>query len=242
MIGYPPGVPYTDVTFVGVFWNDAERVERLLGTLRPWFANIHVGVQVSPDRTLEVCRRHADEVIEDECQGYCEPTLSKVVAAVDTEWTFVVSADETPSRSLLESFQAMVDQAGAEPRIDGFWIRFTSSIDGIDYPSESDNHLRCFRTRLGWPSTMHSRPDASHAVFWPTGCIRHDRSLDEMIIDYLRYYRLGHGDPGWESHNRVMIHDACAETAARKGWDYVRSFPWWPEASAIAFNLDQERT
>lgn len=235
MTPYPQGVPYTDVTFAGVFWNDAERVERLLQAVRPWFINLVVGVQTSPDGTLDVCRRHADQVIEDEHRGYCEPTLSKVVAAVRTEWSFVVSADEMPSGELFESFQDMLDRAAAEPTIDGFWIRFVSSIDGIDYPSESDNHLRCFRSHLGWPSTMHSRPNASHAIFWPTGSIRHDRSLDEMILDYLRYFRLGLGDPGWEAHNRVMIHDACTATAAQKGWDYVRSFDWWPEAASVAF-------
>ncbi len=231
----PSRVPYTDVTFGGVYWNDADRVARLLAAMRPWFVNVVVGVQDSPDDTLAVCRRFANRVIEDDHHGYCEPTLSRVVDSVATEWSFVVSADEMPDYRLLGSFQAMVDRAGADPTIDGFWIRFVSSIDGIEYPSESDNHLRFFRSRLGWPRTMHSRPDAANAVFWRTGEIRHDRSLDEMIRDYLRYFRLGRGDAGWEVHNRLMIHDACAATASRKGWPYVRGHDWWPEAEAVAF-------
>ena len=231
----PGQVPYTDVTFCGVYWNDADRVGRLLERMRPWFANVLVGVQASPDSTLEVCRRFADGVIEDAHRGYCEPTLSRVVASVRTEWCFVVSADEMPDRDLLDSFQAMVDHAAGDSTIDGYWIRFISSIDAVEYPSESDNHLRFFRTRLGWPITMHSRPDAAHAEFWTTGRIRHDRSLDEMIRDYLRYFELGRGDAGWEAHNRLMIHDACAATARHKGWPYVRAFDWWPEAATVAF-------
>ena len=67
------------------------------------------------------------------------------------------------------------------------------------------------------------------------GYIRHDRTLDEMMQDYLRYWDKGLGHQGWEDHNRLMMYHACSGTAAQKGWDYVRSFPWWPQVEAIAF-------
>ena len=50
----PAGAPWKDVTFTGGYWNCEERLERLLTYVRPWFANILVVVQKSPDNTLEV--------------------------------------------------------------------------------------------------------------------------------------------------------------------------------------------
>lgn len=234
---------WQDVTFAGVYWNDPVRVNNLLGYASEWFEHIVVGVQLErgdgPDPTYVVADKWAERVITDHVQGYCEPTLNKVLQQIRTPWTLVVSADEWPSELLLEDMQSMLDVAAAgndyTPH-DGFWIRFRSSIDGFDFLSEQDNHLRLFRTSLGWPPTLHSRPPAMQTAFWrPEAYISHDRSLDEMMQDYLRYWREGRGNAGWEAHNKVMMHDACAAIAERRGWDYVQAFPWWPDVKAIAF-------
>jgi hypothetical protein len=71
------------------------------------------------------------------------------------------------------------------------------------------------------------------------GHFRHERSLDEMMQDYLRYWDVGRGNAQWDEHNRVMMHNACVGTAARKGWAFVQSFDWWPRVEAIAFKEEQ---
>lgn len=235
--------PYTDVSFVGVYHDDPDRVARLLDYVRPWFANLVVAVQAdsADDATLAVARERASSVLHEPVYGLAEPSLRRIVASVPTEWSFVVSADEWPDERLLDAIAEMVyvaDHGDDYSVLDGFWIRFVSSIDGIDYPSEQDNHLRLFRTRVGWPETMHSRPHASNATFWPPGkgTIRHSRSLDEMMRDYLRYLSLSGVNEGWVAHNRIMMHDACAATANVKSWPYVRSFEWWPSVEKAAFS------
>ena len=234
---------WTDVTFCGVYWNDPVRVSALLHAVRPWFSNLVVGVQTDDpenDATLAACRARADVVVTEPVAGHCEPTINKVLANVPTDWAFLVSADEEPSLNLLNAFQRILDHA-AETKTDGYWIRMISSIEDIPYPSESDNHLRVFRKELGWPNTLHSRPPAKREFFWdPEDVLYHKRSLDEMMQDYLRYFRIGRGNPGWDAHNRLMMHDACEATARHYGWAFVSGFPWWPEVRDIAFGGQEQ--
>lgn len=234
-----PMAPWTDVTFVGVYWNEESRIRTLLETVRPWFSNLAIGVQKSDDATIDIVREFADIVVEDEHHGIPEPTFSKVLARVTTPWVFVVSGDELPSPALLQSFQAMLDKAGAQGNrdIDGFGIHFRSTIEGIDFTNEQDRHTRVFKSFLTWPQTMHSGPQGMRRVLnWDQGFIVHSRSLDEMVRDYLRYYRIGLGDKGWDTHNLMMLRECCKGVAGRLGWNYVKAFPWWEEVVATAFS------
>jgi hypothetical protein len=72
-------------------------------------------------------------------------------------------------------------------------------------------------------------------MWWPYGYIKHERSLNEMILDYLRYYDMGKGNRQWEEHNKLMMHDACVVIANDKGWDFIKSHDWWPTVKEIAF-------
>lgn len=217
-------------------WNDQTRLHQLLNYIRPYFATVAVVVQDSPDNTLRVAREFADVVITDSHRGYGDASFGPLLLPrVKSEWTLKLDADEWPSEDLLQSLRSAIwachNQPGAE---EGAWIPFRSSVDGIEY-EEQHSHLRLFRTRLGWPSTLHSRPPTNRTLLWHTGYIRHDRSLDEMMRDYLSYWDVGRGNSGWENHNRLMMYHACRGTAEQKGWDYVRAFDWWPRVEAIAF-------
>jgi hypothetical protein len=236
----PSGAPWTDISFVGVYHKEEERLESLLQLARKWFTHVIVGVQTDDmenDETLRIASEYADIVIVDKVAGLAEPTLHKILKDVPTDWSLVISGDERPTEQLLASLQEMLDY-GINHRVLGFWIRFVSSIEGVAYPSEQDNHLRMFRTMLGWPSTMHSRPPVQNGFFWPPekGVIYHDRSLDEMMVDYLRYLKMSGSTANWVNHNKLMMHDACAATAIHKGWEFIESFDWWPKVKAIAFD------
>lgn len=233
----PAEPPVPDCTFVTVAWNEEKRIEVLLDIAKEWFPYLVVGVQESTDSTLQlagsIADRPGDQVLREPHHGYGDASMPRLLDAVKTKWAFVVSCDELPSVDLLQSTQAAMayaDFLGAG----GVWVEFHSIIEGIEYV-EQHGHLRLFRAELGWPRTLHSRPKARVEIWWPYGHIRHERSLDEMMQDYLRYWDIGRGNVGWESHNRQMMHDACESVALSRGWDFVRSHGWWPAVQQIAF-------
>lgn len=235
-IPYPNPRPYTDCSVVSVIWNEEARIGNLLSHLQPYFRHIVVCVQASSDRSLTIAKRMAregDVVLEDECRGFGEGSAPIVAPAVRTAWAFVVSADEWPSDDLLESVRTIIGYAGRHG-YQGVWVPFRSTVEGVAF-EEQRGQLRIFRRELGWSPTLHSRPRAGRSLFWPHGHVDHDRSLDEVVRDYLRYLDLGRGTPLLERHNTVMIREACTAVAARYGWDYVTGREWWPRAREAAF-------
>lgn len=232
-IEYPNGHPYTHISFAMVVWNDEGRARKLLEYIRPWFANVVVGVQDSPDGTLAVAREIADIVVEDAHQGYGDATFGpKVLPRVRSPWTLKLDADEWPSEDLLGSLSNATWYGDHEAHVRGIWIPFRSSVDGAEY-SEQHSHLRLFHTSVGWPAMLHSTPPIADGALWSKGHIRHDRSLDELVRDYLRYLQVGRGNAQWTEHNELMIRSACIGVADKKGWEYVRSHEWWPQVEAI---------
>jgi hypothetical protein len=225
------------VTFVAVAWNEAERAPALLTTAVGWFTHLTIGVQASTDGTYEVVKqyvnRERDRIIQHPHYGYGERSMRDLIASSETDWVFVVAFDEMPDVDLLQSLESAVAYCEATGS-DAAWIPFQSMVEGINY-TEQHGHLRLFRRELGWPSSLHSRPRGRDEVWWPYGHIRHVRSLDEMMQDYLRYYRIGHGNAGWDRHNVQMMRDACTAVAERDGWDQITAYEWWPEVRALAF-------
>lgn len=233
-IVYPNGVPYTHITVALVAWNEEERIGALLDHLRPFFATIAVVVQDSDDRTAAIAQEKADVFERDVHHGFGDASFGPILLPrVQTPWTFKVDCDEWPDVYLLGSLSSATWYA-EHNGLDGIWVSFKSAVDGIEY-EEQHGHLRLFHTAVGWPRTLHSRPMIENTAFWTVGHIRHDRSLDEMVQDYLRYWKAGQGHSGWEGHNRMMMRSACTGTAEQKGWDYVKAFSWWPQVEAIAF-------
>lgn len=232
-IPYPNGTPYTHISFALVAWNEEERLEPLLKKVRPYFEQIVVGVQESSDATLEIAKAWADRVVEDAHQGFGDATFGPLVLPrVRTTWALKLDADEFPSDDLLSSLSNATWYAENVARTKGVWIPFRSSVDGIEY-EERHAHLRLFHAAAGWPAMLHSTPPIDDGVLWGTGHIRHDRSLDELVRDYMRYLSKSNGNSGWIAHNEMMIRSACTGTAGVKGWDYVQSHEWWPQVEAI---------
>ena len=226
--------PYSDITFAIVVWNDAERLKPLLQHVRPYFERLAVVVQESSDDSLDVALEHADIVMKDRHHGFGDASFGPLLLPqIQSTWTFKVDADEWPTEELLEylgEYVKMADEKGTK----GVWIPFRSWVDGNEW-DEQHAHLRLFHTSAGWPGMLHSRPPINDGFVGEVGHILHKRSLDEMMRDYLEYYRIGMNNPGWVDHNRAMMKGACEGAASRKGWAYVRSFDWWPEVRKAAF-------
>ncbi|TFH66385.1 MAG: hypothetical protein E4G90_03840 [Gemmatimonadales bacterium] len=118
-------------------------------------------------------------------------------------------------------------------------MHFHSKIDGFDFTRDQDFHLRFFDPRIGWPKAPHSRPPTENTLHWNVGYIQHDRSLDEMMQDYVRRYDLTAEHPEWvqqQAANVRMILTACRAIAEKRGWAYVQNFEWWPRARDIAYD------
>jgi hypothetical protein len=235
-IPYPSPIP-EEISFTMVVWNDAERADKLLAHVRPWFKNVAVAVQESPDNTLEVVRRYADLVVEDQHHGFGDASFGpRLLPKVFSRWSFKVDCDEWPTEDLLGSLAHAIWWAD---RCDtgAVWIPFRSITEGMEW-EVPHSHLRLFHTRAGWPGTLHSRPPIDNGVFLPhpTGRIVHTRSLDEMVRDYLNYYRIGQSNNQWREHNTLMMREACKGAAARYGWEFVQAFEWWPQVREIAFS------
>lgn len=233
--------PYEDIAFAMVVWNDARRAEKLLRHVRPWFKTVAVAVQQSPDDTLKVAEDWADIVVKDKHHGFGDASFGPLLLPnIRQTWTFKVDADEWPDEECLESLGDAVDCADAKPT-PGVWIPFRSWVDDAEW-EEQHSHLRLFRTDLGWPGTLHSRPPVEDGVFWDQGHIHHKRSLDEMIKDYLNYLEVGRGVQTWTDHNTMMMREACLGAARRRGWSYVTANPWWPDVKRAAFSHDKDKT
>jgi hypothetical protein len=229
-----------NVTAGGVFWNEAHRLPSLLRLLIQEFSHITVVIQESTDASLEIASQllvgKHDVVLTDEHHGAGDPSYPLLLANVSTPWTFIVSGDETPSADLLDTLSIAVEWA-EDNDLEGLWIPFRSTIEGFDFTGEQDSHLRLFRTSVGWPrAKLHSRPMTDKTAPWRLGYISHDRSLDEMVEDYLRYLELGKDNVDWTRHNTMMLHDAVSKVAERRGsWSEIFERPWWPQVRDLAF-------
>ena len=236
-IAYPNPRPNAECSVVAVLWNEEPRIGRLLTYLQPHFRHIVLCVQQGTDRTLDIARamaREGDVVLEDEHRGLAEASAPLVASAVRTPWSLVLAADEWPSRALLDAMATIVGYAERH-RYDGVWVPFRPTVGGIPLEEQGGNFRIC-RSDLEWPVTMHSRPEVRRSLWWPHGHIDHERSLDELVLDYLRYFEMGRGSAHWESHNALMIRRACVAVAARRGWPHVKARAWWPRAQAVAFD------
>jgi hypothetical protein len=229
----------TNVTAGGVYWNEAHRLPELLGILKVHFSHVVVVIQESTDDSLAIARRmldrRGDRVRTDEHRGAGDPSFPILCQTVETPWTFVVSGDEMPSADLLVTIPRAITAATMDRR-DGVWVQFHSTIEGIDFTNEQDRHLRLFRNAVGWPAAiLHSRPMTENTMLWPIGYISHDRSLDEMVEDYLRYLAMGRDSAPWTAHNVQMLRGACESVAEHIGWTDITTRSWWPEVRAAAF-------
>jgi hypothetical protein len=234
-IPYPNPQPYTHITMACVVWQDRERMQKLLEYVRPYFAKLAIGVQRSTDGTLEMVQSIADVVVVDEHRGFGDATFGpNVLPKVKSEWTLKIDADEWPSEDLLNSL-SHATWAAEHHGVDAIWIPFISSVDGRTWDQEHA-HLRLFRTRFGWPGTLHSRPPIWEAILWRRGTFTHSRTLDEMVQDYLRYYEVGINSRQWREHNVMMMRANCEGIAETKGWPYIKGFAWWPQVLKIAFS------
>jgi hypothetical protein len=226
----PP--PYENIAGVSVIYNEERRVAPLTATLGTWFDEVVVVVQKSTDKTLDIARKILNapthKVIEDAHRGAGDFSMPTALAAVTKPWVFVLSGDEMPDIELLRSLPDLTT-ALERDGLQGAFIEFEEKVDGVPY-IEHGRHVRVFRPEGGWEARLHSAASHDRVGIWPIGVIHHERSLSELIIDYLGYLAIAErdGDAGLVDVNRATIMRACETVAESKGWAYVRGLKEWP--------------
>lgn len=237
-IPYPCPMPYEHISSITVAWMEEDRIEALLRRMEGVFASRVLVVQKGTDRTLEIARDLLgpdDVLIEDEHHGYGDPSLPLAVAQVRTPWVFKIDCDEWPDDDLLRSLGHAAWLANSrEDTNEGVWFPMYESFEGFRREGNA-THLRLFRKYVGWPPMLHSRPMTERSLLWPYGYILHDRSLTEIMVDYLRYLDIGRDSPKWTEANLLIMRDACETVARDRGWAYVQSFDWWPTVEATIY-------
>jgi glycosyltransferase involved in cell wall biosynthesis len=139
-----------EVSAIVVCRNEEANIERCLRSLR-WCSEIVVVDSFSTDRTVEICRRLTDRVIQRPWRGYRDQKAFAHSQATK-EWVFLVDADEEVPSKLREEIQESLQHFGDRyaafslPRLVyylGRWWR-----RGGWYP---DRKIRLFRhDRAAW--------------------------------------------------------------------------------------------
>ena len=230
-----------NVSSVSVLWNEAARVEGLLRRLATYFPEVVVVVQDSTDDTLLRAERtlgaamETYALIQDKWRGAGDFSMPLALANVSNEWAFVVSGDEIPSDDLLASIPDAVAQMERDHN-DGAFIECHETIEGEPYV-EHGRHVKLFRASTGWEARLHSAATHENVIRWPIGHIQHDRSLNEVFEDYLRYIRIAEEaeDGNLVNLNMNTIYRAANLVAEARGWKYVHAQPAWAQVERRVF-------
>jgi glycosyltransferase involved in cell wall biosynthesis len=98
------------ITFVVFTYNEEKRLEWAIKNFLPW-GRLLVVDNYSEDRTVEIAKSYGCEVLLNKNAGWVEDavTVSRVKAAVQTEWIYWGFADELVSAETLDAIIAAVE-------------------------------------------------------------------------------------------------------------------------------------
>jgi hypothetical protein len=139
-----------NITFCGVYWNEAQNVRRVLDWAKGFFADIIIAVQTSDDGTEQICAEYTTNILHHPPQSP-EESKDEIMSLVKTPWAFWLDADEFPSKELMEELVnfnpdnfKQFDSIGF-PRInyvDGFRIQ-------VD-PDQTDRQWKLLKNTVRW--------------------------------------------------------------------------------------------
>jgi glycosyltransferase involved in cell wall biosynthesis len=142
-----------EISAIIVCFNEEDNIGRCLESLR-WCDEIVVVDSFSTDRTVEICRRYTDRVIQRAWAGYRDQK-SFAHAQATKEWVFLVDSDEEVSLELRDEIRSALPLSGrgtaafSVPRLVHYLGRWWWR--GGWYP---DYDIRVFRRELArWGGT-----------------------------------------------------------------------------------------
>jgi glycosyltransferase involved in cell wall biosynthesis len=173
------------ITFITYCYNDRDRIEGLLTTMRPALGDrgeILVVDQGSTDGSLEVLDELADHVLHRRRKGFPDPDRNFAASMAGNDWIFTLDADELPDGKLLARLGQMADTSHG---VMVYWLRRKNLVDGMDiFPIlKEDWQPRFFRKgALNYGPRMHTHPEIGtpRQMWVDTGCIVHERTRKDI--------------------------------------------------------------
>ena len=82
-----------NITFCGVYWNEAQTVRRVLDWAKGFFADMVIAVQISNDGTEQICAEYTPNILYHPAQSP-EESKDEIMSLVKAPWAFWLDADE----------------------------------------------------------------------------------------------------------------------------------------------------
>jgi hypothetical protein len=173
----------SNITFCGVFRNEAQRVRYVLDIAKRICGNMVLVVQKSEDATRTICSEYTDNIIDRPPES---PEISKdfIMEKCPTTWTFWLDADEIPSLELID-FVKNFDTIKYQ---DFDAIRFPriNYIEGyrIEANESEDEQYRMMKNSVRWNAVargqiIHIHPAIKAPMFMDLPLFHH-RSLEKI--------------------------------------------------------------
>lgn len=96
------------ITLCGIYYNEAERLKKLIPIVKPYVDEIVCVVQKSDDDTEKVMLDFGAIVLPLDNIGFSEAQRGHLMKYVKTEWVFYLDADEVPTEQLLSDLKSLV--------------------------------------------------------------------------------------------------------------------------------------
>lgn len=142
-------------------FNEEQNIEACLQSLA-WADEIIVCDSNSKDRTVEICKKFTDKIFIQECRGFVEQNRNFAISKAESEWVFVVDADE---RIPAELAQKIREAIGKDPDADVLLLPRKNYIFGklIEHAGWGDDYpIRLFRRgKVHWSPQIHTIPQVN---------------------------------------------------------------------------------
>lgn len=148
----------TGITLCMVVRNEGRLLKKLLPKVHKLFDKILAMDQASTDNTAEVLKSYGAEVITTTRKNLADIDRQTLYEFVQTDWVFVLDADERPSKDLKKFLKK--HRKDPDPNIDVYHLPFKNLIDSVDAKEVlgDDFHPRLWRARM---------PDKQPTLIWP---------------------------------------------------------------------------
>lgn len=128
-------------------YNEEKNIEACLKTV-VWADEIMIVDSFSTDRTLEICRKYTDRILQHE---YTNSAAQKnwAIPQAENDWILIVDSDERVTTGLRREIQELLH---AGPTKEGYWINRNNNLMGKRVRHSGwgrDSVLRLFRKDLG---------------------------------------------------------------------------------------------
>lgn len=220
----PPEAEPPRLSVAIIAMNEAHRIERCLRSAA--FADEIVLVDSgSSDDTVAIARAHGARVIETADWPGFGPQKNRALAACRGRWVLSLDADEEVTAALRAAILAAIEPSPAQGRINGYWVRRSSSWCGrtVRFGDwRNDRVLRLFRREAARFSDdlVHERVECAPPLATLDGVLLHDSvdSKADAVEKMHRYARLG------ADKLRARGRGGLAAAWLHGAWTFVRGY------------------